>query len=81
MILAYLNQGKGAFWVDTHYTYQIRTFWIGTLFSFFAVVLMFVWVGVLVLIAVLIWMIIRCISGMQRASRGEPVPNPQTLGT
>lgn len=78
VIFAYLNRGKGAAWVDTHYTYQIRTFWIGLLFSFIGIILMFVFIGILVLIAVLVWMIVRCIKGLQLASRGEPVPNPET---
>jgi uncharacterized membrane protein len=30
------------------------------------------------LIAVLIWMIVRCIKGLQLAGRNEPVPNPET---
>ena len=53
VILAYLNKGKAAEWVDTHYVYQIRTFWIGFLFSIIGVVLMFVFIGVFVLIATL----------------------------
>ncbi|MHA7774326.1 DUF4870 family protein [Roseibium sp. M-1] len=78
VIFAYLNRGKGVAWADTHYTYQIRTFWIGILFSLIGLVLTFVLIGILVLIAVLIWMIIRCIKGMQLAGRGEPIPNPET---
>ncbi|WP_306141084.1 DUF4870 domain-containing protein [Roseibium sp. MMSF_3412] len=78
VILAYLNKGKAAEWVDTHYTYQIRTFWIGFLFSIIGVVLMFVFIGIFVLLATLVWAIIRCIKGLQLAGRGEPIPNPQT---
>jgi len=78
VIFAYLNRGKSAAWVDSHYTFQIRTFWIGILFSLVGFVLMFVFIGIFVLIAVLIWMIIRCIKGLQLAGKGEAVPNPQT---
>ncbi|WP_370872968.1 DUF4870 family protein [Peteryoungia aggregata] len=33
LIMAYVNRGKGEPWVDTHYTYAIRTFWIGLLYA------------------------------------------------
>ncbi|PVB63124.1 DUF4870 domain-containing protein [Labrenzia sp. 011] len=78
IIFAYLNRGKAGGWVDSHYTFQIRTFWIGILFALIGIVLTFVFIGIFLLIAVLIWMIIRCIKGLQLAARGEPVPNPQT---
>jgi len=77
VIFAYLNRGKGG-WADSHYTYQIRTFWIGLLFGVIGLILTFVFIGILLLFALLIWMIIRCIKGLQLASRGEPIPNPQT---
>lgn len=78
VILAYLNKGKAAEWVETHYVYQIRTFWIAILFSIIGAVLSLVFIGIFVLIATLVWAIIRCIKGLQLAGRGEPVPNPQT---
>jgi uncharacterized membrane protein len=78
VIFAYLNRGKSASWVDSHYTYQIRTFWIGILFSVIGVVLMFVFIGIFVLLATAIWAIVRCIKGLQLAARNEAVPNPQT---
>ncbi|MCX2723896.1 DUF4870 family protein [Roseibium salinum] len=78
VVFAYINRGKGVTWADSHYTYQIRTFWIGMLYSLISVLLMFVFIGVLMLIAVAVWAIVRCIKGLQLASRGEPVPNPET---
>lgn len=78
VIFAYLNKGKAAEWVDTHYIYQIRTFWIGILFSIIGVVLAFVFIGIFVLLATLVWAIIRCIKGLQLASRGEEISNPRT---
>lgn len=78
VILAYLNKGKAQEWVESHYVYQIRTFWIGLLYSFIGFVLTFVFIGVFVLIATLVWYIIRCIKGLQLAGRNEPVSNPGT---
>jgi uncharacterized membrane protein len=79
LIFAYLNRGKAGGWVDTHYTFQIRTFWIGLIVGVVGIILTFVFIGVFLLIALLIWMIVRCIKGLQLAARGEPVPDPQTL--
>jgi uncharacterized membrane protein len=65
-------------WEHTHFTYQIHTFWIGMLYIFIGVVLMFVLVGFLVLIAVLVWLVVRCVKGLQAHGKQEPIPNPQT---
>ncbi len=32
VVIAYVYQGKGPEWLDRHYRYQIRTFWIGLLY-------------------------------------------------
>lgn len=40
VVLAYLNRGKGAPWVQTHYTWAIRTFWIALLFGLISALLM-----------------------------------------
>ena len=41
--MAYINRGQAAgTWAESHYTYQIRTFWIGLLYSCISILLMFV---------------------------------------
>jgi uncharacterized membrane protein len=97
LVLAYINRGKAGGWVDTHYTYAIRTFWlsllyiliatvlvfllIGTfwialLYGFVSVILMLVLVGVLLAFATAVWVIVRCVIGLQTIGRGEPIKNP-----
>lgn len=78
LIMAYINRGKAGGWVDTHYTYVIRTFWISLLYILIATVLVFLLIGILLYIAVVIWIIVRCILGLQAAGRGEPVRNPES---
>jgi len=78
VVFAYLNKGQAAEWIESHYTYQIRTFWIGLLYGVIGFVLTFVFIGILVLIATLVWYIIRCIKGLQLAGRNEGVSNPRT---
>ena len=79
LVLAYLNRGHTiGTWVESHYTYQIRTFRIGLLYSVISIVLMIVGVGFLLIVAVLVWGVVRCVRGLQWASAGQPVPNPQS---
>ncbi|MBB4304153.1 putative membrane protein [Rhodobium orientis] len=77
VVIAYMNRGRGG-WPDTHYTFQIRTFWISLLAAVVAFLLAFVGIGFLLMIVIAVWVIIRCIKGLQAASRDEPIPDPQT---
>src|SRR5262245_36910802 len=65
LIIAYMNRGPGSDWLDSHYRFQIRTFWIGLLYGLIGLLLTFVIIGFLVLLFVLIWWIVRCIKGLQ----------------
>ncbi len=76
LVLAYINRGKAGGIVDSHYTWLIRTFWIGFLYSVIGAILTFVLIGILVLLATFIWMIIRLVTGLQKLNRGEPIANP-----
>jgi uncharacterized membrane protein len=75
LIMAYVNRSDAPEWVQTHYRFQIRTFWIGLLYSFIGVLTCIIIVGFFWLAFVLIWLIVRCVKGMQRISRGEPYEN------
>jgi uncharacterized membrane protein len=79
VILAYANRDRTAgTWLDSHYTYQIRTFWIG--FLILCVVAVTVWIGIgfLVLLGFWIWAAVRAIIGLSRLSKREEIPDPGT---
>ncbi|CAN7189719.1 MULTISPECIES: DUF4870 domain-containing protein [Ensifer] len=78
VVLAYLNRGKGAPWVQTHYTWAIRTFWIALLFGLISALLMVLLIGFLGFIATAVWIVVRCVVGLQRAAREEPISNPES---
>lgn len=78
IVLAYLNRGKSEPWVETHYTWAIRTFWIGILFSIISMVLMMVAIGFLLLLATAIWAVVRIVIGLQAVSRKEAIKNPES---
>lgn len=72
VVMAYIYRGDAVPWLREHYRWQIRTFWIGLLYTFLASIFLGVGIGYLLLLAVLIWFIVRCVKGLQRLSRGEP---------
>jgi uncharacterized membrane protein len=76
IVVAYINQGDGPSWVDSHYRFQIRTFWIGLLFSVIAIATTPIIVGYLVLLFLLFWWIIRCAKGMKYLSKGQAHADP-----
>ena len=78
IVLAYMNRGKAGGYVETHYTWLIRTFWIGVLYALVSAFLMFVMIGFLLMFAVAVWFIARCIIGLQALGRGEPIKNPES---
>jgi uncharacterized membrane protein len=78
LVMAYLNRGKSEPWVETHYTWAIRTFWIALLGAFISAILMIVAIGVILMFAVAVWVVVRVVIGLQAVSKGEPIKNPQS---
>ncbi|HRP78726.1 MAG TPA: hypothetical protein PL183_06435 [Aquamicrobium sp.] len=78
IVLAYMNRGKAGGWIETHYTWAIRTFWIGILYGLIALVLAVVLIGFLLMLAVAVWVIVRVVIGFQAVGRGEPIRNPES---
>jgi len=78
IVLAYVNRGKAGGYIESHYTWLIRTFWIGLLYAFISAVLMILVVGFLLMFAVAVWFIVRCIIGLQALGRNEPIKNPES---
>ena len=63
-------------WIETHYTYLIRTFWIGLLYFLISGVLAMLIIGFFLIFAAAVWVIVRCVIGLQKASKGEAIANP-----
>lgn len=78
VVMAYVNRKDAPEWVQTHYQFQIRTFWIGVPFFLLFIVSNFILLGPLVYLAWFLWLIIRCAKGMKYVNRGQPHPNPTT---
>jgi len=76
VVMAYVNKGEAPDWLQTHYRFQIRTFWIGFLYASIGVATTVILVGYLILLFCLIWFIVRCVKGMSSLDKTQPVPDP-----
>jgi uncharacterized membrane protein len=78
VVMAYLNRDEGPDWLRSHYRFQIRTFWIGVLYSVIGIILSLVFIGVLVLLFTVVWLIIRVVKGFKALEQGKAVENENT---
>jgi len=66
------DDAKGS-WLESHFTWQIRTFWWGLLWGVIGGVLLLVLVGYLVLVANAVWIIYRIVKGWLRLAERREV--------
>ncbi len=78
LIMAYVNKGDAVEWIQTHYQFQIRTFWIGLLYVLIGFFTLFILIGWLILIFATVWYIVRCVQGMKYLDAQQAHPNPTT---
>lgn len=76
VVMAYIYKSDAPEWLYSHYRFQIRTFWIGLLYLVVGSILLVVLVGWLVYLFWVVWLIIRCVKGLQILDKKEPHPNP-----
>lgn len=71
------NEAKGT-WLESHFRWQIRTFWFSFLWLAIAVVLIATIIGVIIgvplLFVVGVWVIYRVIRGWLKLGSAEPMP-------
>lgn len=76
VIMAYVAKDQADPLLKSHYDNQINIFWKGLLYMLIGVVTSVILIGFLVLLAALVWYIVRCVKGMQALSAGQPIENP-----
>jgi uncharacterized membrane protein len=80
VVLAYVWKGEThADWESSHYQYLIRTFWIGLVGSLVSILFMIVLIGFLMLVAVGVLVLVRCVMSLVAAQKQQPMPNPTSL--
>ena len=80
VIMAYMAKSEAPEWLVSHYNNQINIFWKGLLYGIIGAVLSIILIGFLILLAALIWYIVRTVKGMQALSKGDSIANPGSWG-
>lgn len=60
-------------WLESHFRWQIRTFWFGLLWAVVGAITFLLLVGYLVLVADAIWVIYRIVKGWLSLNDGKPM--------
>lgn len=68
-----LDEVRGT-WVEPHFRWQIRTFWIGLLWTVIGAITSFFIIGWFILIGIAIWVIYRIVKGALTLNDGK-APN------
>jgi uncharacterized membrane protein len=66
------DEAKGT-WLESHFRWQIRTFWFGLLWGVLGAILLLVLVGWFVLLADAIWIIYRIVKGWLNLAENKPM--------
>jgi uncharacterized membrane protein len=78
VIIAHMQIGRSDPVSDTHFQFQIRTFWIGLAYVVVGAITAVVVIGLLILLWWSIWTLIRCIKGLLAVNAREPIANPKS---
>ena len=78
LIIAYVNSSDPDERLRTHYRFQIRTFWIGLMYTIGGTITIPIMIGWLILIWAVVWFLLRCIKGMVALNEGRAHPDPGT---
>lgn len=75
LIMAYVMKDDSEHWLQSHYRFQIRTYWIGLLYTIIGVITLSINIGYLVLLFAFVWLIVRCTKGLKQLEERQPVKN------
>jgi uncharacterized membrane protein len=67
-----VDETKGT-WLESHFRWQIRTFWWGLLWGALGVITFVIVVGWLILVADAVWIIYRIVKGWLYLNDGKPI--------
>ena len=67
-----LDEAKGT-WLESHFRWQIRTFWWGLAWAAIGVITFLIIIGWLILVADAIWLIYRIVKGWLYLNDNKPI--------
>ena len=77
VVMAYINKDdQQPEWIKSHYEFLIGTFWKGLIIGIAGALLSVIFIGILIILFLYVWVIIRCVKGMKYLSEQQAHPNP-----
>ena len=78
LIIAYLQRDSTDRVSQSHFQFQITTFWIGLLYCFVGLLTLHFAIGALILLWWVVWTVIRCVKGLLALNMGESIRDPNS---
>jgi uncharacterized membrane protein len=78
VIIAHMKVGDADPVLQSHYRFQIRTFWIGFVYLVIGTPLCMVLIGIPLLAWWFVWSLIRIIKGIMLLNERKPIANPSS---
>jgi len=75
LVMAYVVKDGSEDWLQTHYRFQIRTYWIGLLYVFIGIVFLNTLFAYVIFLFTFVWIIVRCTKGLKQLENNQPVHN------
>ena len=79
VIIAYVRREQAPAWLQSHYTFQIRTFWVALIGMIISTVLTIVLIGFVGFLLVWLWLLIRSVVGLLKVIDKQPISDPRTF--
>ena len=80
VVIAYSQATRSArSLIKSHYTFQVRTFWIGLIYLFVGILLLHLGVGVLILLWGFVWSLVRNVKGLLALNRNKSIANSEVM--
>src|SRR5580704_16458573 len=76
LVLAYANRQGAPEWLQSHFTFQIRTFWLYLGYLAVSILLCAVLIGFLLIFVAMGWFVTRQVMGLARVLKAEAQPKP-----
>jgi len=78
VVIAYLQRNVTDQVSQSHFQFQITTFWMGLLYFFVGLLTLHFAIGALILLWWVVWTVIRCVKGLLALNMGEAIRYPNS---
>jgi uncharacterized membrane protein len=78
VVIAYLQRDRTDRISQSHFQFQITTFWIGLVYFFVGLLTLHFAIGILILLWWVVWTVIRCVKGLLTLNLGKPIRDPNS---